>query len=65
MTTTFSLAFFGRKFFPLNFPVLTLTLIPASFAATALAPANSTTTYLVLTGVAAVGAAVNLFIRKA
>lgn len=65
VTTTFSLAFFGRKNFPLNFPVLTLTLIPASFAATALAPTNYTTTYLVLTGIAVLGAGVNLFIRKA
>ncbi len=65
VTTTFSLAFFGRKYFPLNFPVLTLTLIPASFAATALAPMSYMNTYLILIGVAVVGATVNLFIRKA
>jgi hypothetical protein len=65
VTATFSLAFFGRKYFPLNFPVLTLTLIPASFAATALAPMSYMNTYLILTGIAVVGAVVNLFIRKA
>lgn len=65
VTATFTLAFFGRKNFPLNFPVLTLTLIPASFAATALAPMSYTNTYLILTGIAVLGAAVNLFIRKA
>lgn len=65
VTTTFSLAFFGRKYFPLNFPVLTLTLIPASFAATVLAPMSYTNTYLILAGIAAVGAVVNLLIRKA
>ncbi len=65
VTATFSLAFFGRKNFPLNFPVLTLTLIPASFAATALAPTSYMTTYLILTGIAVFGATLNLFIRKA
>ena len=65
VTTTFSLAFFGRKHFPLNFPVLTLTLIPASFAATIAGSLSYTTTYALLTGIAVIGAIINLNIRKA
>ena len=65
VTATFSLAFFGRKNFPLNFPVLTLTLIPASFAPTIAGSLSYTWAYALLTGVAVIGALVNLSIRKA
>jgi OFA family oxalate/formate antiporter-like MFS transporter len=65
VTATFSLAFFGRKHFALNFPVLTLTLIPASFASTIAGSLSYMTTYALLIGVAVVGAALNLFIKKA
>jgi OFA family oxalate/formate antiporter-like MFS transporter len=65
VTSTFTLAFFGRKHFALNFPVLTLTLIPASFASTIFAPMSHTTTYLILIAIAVLGAVINLFIREA
>lgn len=65
VTTTFTLAFFGRKHFPLNFSVLTLTLIPASFASTIAGSLSSTATYALLTGLAVVGVFINQNIRKA
>ncbi|MGI6176647.1 MAG: hypothetical protein ACOYJC_10945 [Christensenellales bacterium] len=65
VTATFSLAFYGRKHFVLNFPVLTLTLIPASFAATLAGSLSFSSTYIVLTGIALLGALTNLFIKKA
>lgn len=65
VTATFSLAFYGRKHFALNFPVLTLTLIPASFAATLAGSLSFSSTYIVLTGIALLGALTNLFIKKA
>ena len=65
VTATFTLAFYGKKNFPMNFPVLTLTLIPASFAATIAGSLSFTGTYSLLLGVAVVGAIVNFFIKKA
>lgn len=65
VTTTFTMAFYGRKHFAMNFPVLTLTLIPASFAPTIAGQMTFMTTYAVLLALAAVGAAVNMFIKKA
>jgi len=65
VTATFVLAFFGRKHFPTNFPVLTLTLIPASFAATLAGSMTFTATYVLLVGIAVIGAVLNLFIKKA
>ncbi|HML49129.1 MAG TPA: MFS transporter, partial [Clostridia bacterium] len=65
VTATFTLAFFGRKHFPLNFPVLTLTLIPASFAPTIAGSLSYESTYLLLLGIAVIGAALNLSIKKA
>ena len=64
VTATFVQAFFGRKNFPTNFPVLTLTLIPASFAATLAGSLSFTQTYTLLTGIAVLGAVVNFFIGK-
>jgi len=65
VTATFTLAYYGRKNFPMNFPVLTLTLIPASFAATIAGSLSFTTAYTALIAVAVVGAVVNFFIKKA
>ena len=65
VTATFVMAFFGRKNFATNFPVLTLTLIPASFAATIAGSLSMTSTYILLVCVAVVGALVNTLIKKA
>ena len=66
VTTTFTMAFYGKKHFPMNFPVLTLTLIPASFAATIAGSLPSyAITYSLLTGIAVIGAVVNYFIKEA
>ena len=65
VTATFALAFYGRKNFPVNFPLLTLTLIPASFAATLAGSLSMTATYILLLAVAIIGALVNYFIREA
>ena len=65
ITAAFTLAFYGRKNFATNFPMLTLTLIPASFAATATSGLTLTATYTLLLVVAIVGAAVNMMIKKA
>lgn len=65
VTATFSLAFYGRKHFPLNFPVLTMTLIPASFAPTIAGSLGYETAYVLLAGIAVLGAVLNLSIKKA
>ena len=65
VTATFVMAFYGRKHFAMNFPILTLTLIPASFAATIAGSLSWTGTYTLLIAVAVVGAAVNFFIKEA
>ena len=63
-------AFYGSKYFPLNFPVLNLVLIPASFSST-LAGAlvsfsgNYLSTFVVLTALSVIGLFVNLSIKKA
>ncbi len=63
-------AFYGGKYFPLNFPVLNLVLIPASFSSALAgilvsASGNYLSTFVVLTALSVVGLAVNLSIKKA
>ena len=63
-------AFYGSRYFPLNFPVLNLVLIPASFSSTlagalVTASGNYLTVFIVLTALSVVGLAVNLSIKKA
>jgi len=64
VTATFALAYYGKKNFATNFPVLTLTLIPASFAATIAGSMSLTSTYALLLGIAVFGAAINSFMIK-
>ena len=65
VTATFVMSFYGRKNFPMNFPLLTLTLIPASFAATIAGSMTFIGTYYFLMALAVVGAGVNFLIKKA
>ena len=65
VTAAFALAFYGKKNFAMNFPILTLTLIPASFAATVTSSMSFTTTYIFLLALALLGAVINFYIKKA
>lgn len=63
-------AFYGSRYFPLNFPVLNLVLIPASFSSTlagalVTASGNYLSVFIVLTALSVVGLGVNLSIKKA
>lgn len=63
-------AFYGSRYFPLNFPVLNLVLIPASFSSTlagalVTASGNYLSVFAVLTSLSVIGLAVNLSIKKA
>ncbi|MBR3928343.1 MAG: MFS transporter [Clostridia bacterium] len=62
--------FYGMKHFPLNFPVLNLDLIPASFVSTLAGrlfevSAGYLSTFIVLTVMSVVGLIVNISIKKA
>lgn len=70
MSAALIAAFYGGKYFPLNFPVLNLVLIPASFSSTlagalVTASGNYLTVFVVLTALSVVGLFVNLSIKKA
>lgn len=63
-------AFYGSRYFPLNFPVLNLVLIPASFSSTLAgalvsASGNYLSVFIVLTVLSVAGLFVNLSIKKA
>ncbi len=64
-TTTFSLGFYGKKNFQLNFAVMTLTLIPGSFASTIVGGMSLSGTFALMTVFAVVGSAINLMVKKA
>ena len=64
-SSTFTLAFYGRKHFSMNFPVLNLTLLAASFVPTLVSGMTPTATYILLTAMAAVGAVLNIMLKKA
>ena len=67
--SVFATGFYGLKNFPLNFGILSLILIPASFAATLVgnikvSTGEFITAFIVLTALAVAGFFVNLAIRK-
>lgn len=67
VSAAFSTAFYGQKHFGINFPILNLILIPASFVPTLLLGfgLGYSTVFLVLTAFSLVGLAINISIRKA
>lgn len=65
MASAFVSAFYGKKHFALNFPILNLILIPASFVPTAMANLSFVITFAVLTAFAVVGLIINVSIKKA
>ena len=64
-TTTFTMAFYGKKHFQLNFALMMLTLIPGSFASTIVGGMSLSASFALLTGLAVVGAGINLMVKKA
>ena len=64
-TTAFTMAYYGKKHFQMNFAVMMLTLIPGSFASTIVGGMSLSGAFACLMGVAAVGSAINLIVRKA
>ena len=64
-TTTFTMAFYGKKHFQLNFALMMLTLIPGSFASTIVGGMSLSASFAFLTVLAFIGAAVNLMVKKA
>lgn len=67
VSAAFVIGFYGPKDFALNFPILNLILIPASFVPTLAASLNwgNTVTFAVLTAFSVVGLFLGLSIRKA
>ena len=64
-TTAFTMGFYGKKHFQLNFAVMMLTLIPGSFASTLVGGMSLSASFALLTGFAVVGAVINLIVKKA
>ena len=64
-TTTFTMAFYGKKHFQLNFAVMMLTLIPGSFASTLVGGMSLSASFALLTVFAVAGAGINLLVKKA
>lgn len=65
ISAAFASGFYGMKNFPLNFSILNLILIPASFVPTLLSGCTSSVTFLVLLCASCVGLVLNLTIRRA
>lgn len=65
VTSAFVLDFYGVKNFALNFPIMTLTLIPASFFKTITSGMEYITIFIIMLALAGVATVVNLLIRKA
>ena len=65
MSSAFVSAFYGKKHFGLNFPILNLILIPASFVPTLMSGMSLTVTFGVLTAFSVVGLIINVSIKKA
>lgn len=65
VSAAFASAFYGQKNFALNFPILNLILIPASFIPTLAAGWTNTVTFAVLVGFSVVGLLINISIKKA
>lgn len=64
-TSTFALAFYGRKHFAMNFPVLNLTLLAASFVPTLVSGMAFSAVYVLMMALALAGAALNIALKKA
>lgn len=64
-TTTFTMGFYGKKHFQLNFALMMLTLIPGSFASTIVGGMSLTGSFAFLTVLAVIGAGINLMVKKA
>ena len=64
-SAAFAAEFYGPKNFPLNFSILNLILIPASFVPTALSALSNTLTFAVLVAFSVVGLFINLSVKKA
>lgn len=64
-SAAFAAEFYGQKNFPLNFSILNLILIPASFVPTALSSLSNAWTFAVLVIFSVVGLFINLSIKKA
>lgn len=64
-TSTFALAFYGRKHFATNFPVLNLTLLAASFVPTLVSGMASGAVYVLMIALALIGAALNIALKRA
>ena len=65
MSAAFVSAFYGKKHFGLNFPILNLILIPASFVPTLMSGMSLTVTFGVLAAFSVVGLIINVSIKKA
>lgn len=65
MSSAFVSAFYGKKNFGLNFPILNLILIPASFVPTLMSGMSLTVTFGVLVAFSVVGLIINASIRRA
>lgn len=68
--STFSIAFYGTKHYSLNFSIINLILIPASFAATLAgwlyrSTGSFISTFMILTACSVVGLIINLNMKKA
>lgn len=64
-TTAFTMAFYGKKHFQMNFAVMMLTLIPGSFASTIVGGMSLAGAFGCLCAVAAVGCVTNIIVKKA
>lgn len=64
-TSTFALAFYGRKHFAMNFPVMNLTLLAASFVPTLVSAMQLRTVYVLMIALALAGAALNIALKRA
>ena len=64
LSSAFVSAFYGKKHFALNFPILNLVLIPASFAPTILSGMTLTASFAILTVMSVIGLIVNVSIKK-
>ena len=65
MSSAFVSAFYGKKHFGLNFPILNLILIPASFVPTLMSGMSLVVTFGVLAVFSIVGLIINVSIKKA
>ncbi len=65
VSAAFAAKFYGQAHFSLNFALLNLVLIPASFVPTVLSGCSDTITFAVLLAMSVAGLILNIFIKKA